>query len=187
MTKKALISALTWRSLDMQRKEFADMPCFVAPDEIPTLLRPTSRKERLYILVMSLAVIADNEKDFDAFWKKLPDDCSVVSQEDETEYCSDLRAEDMRDYWRAARRNGAARIGAAISAKNKRDKSAAGIAKIKDRWPQGSGAWPTAALLAEAGLSLNTVKAVLGARPIAQANYEAAQKRKERRNAKRDN
>jgi hypothetical protein len=36
-------------------------------------------------------------------------------------------------------------------------------------------------LLDEAGLSLNTVKAVLGSRPIAQANYQAAQKRKERK------
>ena len=44
--------------------------------------------------------------------------------------------------------------------------------------------WPTRVLLEEADISLNTAKAHLGKRPIAQYNYQAAQKRKERRNAK---
>lgn len=56
----------------------------------------------------------------------------------------------------------------------------AGVEKIRDRWPLPSQEWPTRVLIEEAGCSLNTVKAVLGRRPIAQANYQAAQKRKEK-------
>lgn len=55
--------------------------------------------------------------------------------------------------------------------------------KIADRWPMPSKEWRTEDLLNEAGISLNTAKAHLGKRPIAQYNYQAKKKRKER-NAK---
>lgn len=71
------------------------------------------------------------------------------------------------------------------SGKKAKEISKRGIDRIKDRWPLPSAEWRTADLLEEADLSLNTVKSILGARPIAQYNYQAAQKRKERRNAKR--
>jgi hypothetical protein len=74
-----------------------------------------------------------------------------------------------------------AQIGARISADNKKAKAAEGIAKIKDRWPLPSKEWPTDVLLDEADVSFNTAKAHLGPRPIAQYNYQAAQKRKARK------
>lgn len=185
MADKALISRLTWRSLEMQKQAFPDMPHFIAPDELPTLLRPTRRKETLAIHVLSLAVIADTCAKFTEFWNSLPKDAVIISREDRLMLPKTCSFQKSKALWMAARRNGSAKIGAAISAKNKRDRSAAGIAKIKDRWPQGSGAWPTKVLLKEAGLSLNTVKGVLGSRPIAQRNYDAAQLRKAHINAKK--
>ena len=77
-----------------------------------------------------------------------------------------------------------AQIAGKASAKKRIAVSKKGAAKISDRWPQPSVDWPTSVLLKEAGLSYNTAISILGRRPIEQANYEAAQKRKERRNAK---
>lgn len=190
MSDKALISTLTWRSLEMQKKAFPDFSYFIAPDEIGSLFRKTNRKENVRVHVLSLAVIADNEKSFCAFLDEARTrGCWLHSVEEEQIFEFDSKAcnlDHIVDEWRKARRSGSAQIGAAVSAKKKRERSAVGIAKIKDRWPQPSGVWPTSILLAEACLSLNTVKAALGNRPIAQANYEAAQKRKERRNDKQN-
>lgn len=189
MTDKLLISKLTWRSLDMQKEAFPNIPTFFAPDDIENLFRKTNRNDSIRVHVLSLAVIADNEKDFRDFLflaKKRGCSLHAIEEQQVFEFNSKFHNFDrVVNEWRKARRNGSARIGAAISAKNKRNRTAAGIARIKDRWPMGSGIWPTRVLLEEAGLSLNTVKSVLGSRPLAQANYEAAQKIKERRNARR--
>lgn len=185
MSDKALISELTWRSLEMQKKAFPDAQYFIAPEDIPELFRQTRRGGIVSVSVLSLGIIADTEKtfrDFLSLAKKRGCHLHTIEEEQIFEFRDGAKSlEHIVDEWRKARRNGSARIGASISAKNKKEKSAAGIAKIKDRWPQPSGVWPTSVLLDEAGLSLNTVKAALGSRPIAQANYEAAQKRKARK------
>jgi hypothetical protein len=55
---------------------------------------------------------------------------------------------------------------------------------IRERWALPTADYPTIALLAEAGISLNTAKMHLKPRPIAQREREAAQKRKAARAAK---
>lgn len=183
MTDKAVISEYTWRSLESQRKCFSeDIPVFILPYDESALFRLTRRQNTDTLHVISLGIIAENEKDFRKFMEKARDSF-IVSAEGHT-INPKSNIENSVALWRDARRNGAAKIGARISADKKKATTKEAVAKIKDRWPLPSKEWPTAQLLKEAGISLNTAKAHLGKRPIAQYNYQAAQKRKERRNAK---
>ncbi len=191
MTDKALISDLTWRSLEMQKAAFPDMPHFVAPHETHLILRKTQRNGVLYIHVMSLAVIANNGEAFEDFWRQLPKNSAVHIQEDNIVLESTFPIKKAKAFWWSARRFGIAKIGGRISAEKKEAKYKRAISLIADRWPKPSKDWPTHILLKEAGLaverkkvSYNTAIKYLGKRPIVQANYQAAQKRKERRNAK---
>lgn len=184
MTARALISSLTWRTLEDQRAMFAGMQIFTAPEEINVMLRPTLRKTDLIIHVASIGIIAATEKDIRAFGELCKKRKATVFARDEKHWLSNQSVNKLVDIWRESRKNGAANIGARISADRKKATTKEAIEKIKDRWPLSSDEWPTKVLLAEAGISLNTAKAHLGKRPIAQYNYQAAQKRKERRNAK---
>lgn len=180
MADKALISDLTWRSLEMQRAAFPDMPHFVAPDEISSLLRRTQRKDRLFIHVMSLAVIADDGDDFESFWRKLPKHAAVRDLERAEVIEATFPIKKAKMLWWSARKFGVAKVGGRISADNRKAKSAEGAAKIKDRWGMPSKTWPTKVLLKEADISYNTAKTLLPPRPVAQYNYQAKLKRKER-------
>jgi hypothetical protein len=185
MTDKAVISAYTYRSLDSQRDAHVDMPVFVLPDDLPQLFRATTRQASYKIHVVSLGVLARNEEQFREFLalaKKRK--AQIVSQEDDQTFVVNGNCENLVKWWKDARRNGAAKIGAKMSADRKKSDSNARVAIIADRWPMSSKEWSTRTLLKEAGLSLNTVKAALGKRPIAQYNYQAKLKRKS--NAKRN-
>lgn len=185
MTDKALISELTWRSLEMQKKAFAGMPHFVAPEETPHLLRPTTRKGRDRIHVISLGVIAETERKFRDFLALAKErKCEIVSLEDERSFIVNGNCENLVKWWKDARRKGAGKTAARISASNRKAATLEAVNKIKDRWPLDSKTWPTSVLLAEAERSLNTVKSFLGSRIVAQTNYRAAQKRKAKLEAK---
>lgn len=181
MTDKALISELTWRSLEMQQAAFVGMPMYVAPHEISSMLRPTSRNEVDRIFVLSLGCIAGTEGEMRAFLAMAKKrGCRLLSREEGKEFplrCpGDVEA--IIKEWKAARRNGIQVIGGKRSAELRRNESLEAAAKIKDRWPQPSKIWPTHVLLKEVGKSLNTIKSILGPRPIAQYNYQAKLKRK---------
>jgi len=92
--------------------------------------------------------------------------------------CSFYKKDDV-DYVKSERHQIAGQNSAKIAKLNSRRAAA----KIADRWPLSSEEWPTRTLLKEADISLNTAKAHLGKRPIAQYNYQAKMKRKA--NAKR--
>jgi hypothetical protein len=187
MTDVALISDLTWRSLDMQEAAFPKIAVFTAPDGIPLLFRPTLRKTYDCIHVVSLAVIADKEKDFRAFLDLAKKRGCRLSSLDENETFvieSRTNVEPIVAAWREARKRGAAKIGGIISAEKRRATSSTGAARIRTKWSMPSREHPTVDLLREASISYNTAISILGRRPIAQANYQAALKRKERRNAK---
>lgn len=172
MTDKALISDLTWRSLDMQRKAFPDMPHFVAPNDVASLLRPTRRQQTLRICVVSLGVMSDTEKNFLYILSGIRKiKAHIWEEETRTEYHDDCPIKNVVNAWKVARRDGAAKIGAKISADRKKARVRQACALISDRWPMPSSEHPTSKLLEEAGISLNSVKAVLGSRPIAQYNY----------------
>lgn len=172
MTDKAIISEYTYRDLESQRKASGDMPVFVLPDDLPSLFRSTTRKTEDRYHVDSLAVLARKEDEFRKFLAEAKKrKAQIVSREDNQTFNVNGNCENLVKWWKDARRNGTAKIGGRISANRKKAISAEGIAKINDRWPLPSKEWPTSVLLEEAGLSLNTVKSILGPRPIAQYNY----------------
>lgn len=185
MADKALISELTWRSLEMQKAAFPDMPHYVAPDEINHLLRVTTRENFYRIHVMSLGVIADTEKDFREFLALAKQrKCEIVNHEDDQTFSVRGNCESLVKRWKEARKNGVAKIGGKISADLRKKQSLEAANKIKDRWPQPSKVWPTQVLLKEAGKSFNTIKSILGSRVIAQYNYQAKLKRKAKKEGK---
>lgn len=188
MTDKALISDLTWRSLEMQKAAFPDMPHFTI-DEISSLLRPSTRVEKINIHVLSLAIIADNEEDFRDFIALAQKrGINLHTQEEEMEFLFDRktvhRTEHLIETWRKARRNGASKIGGNISGRKKENATKTAIELIRADWPKPSNEFSTEELLERAGVSLNTAKKHLGRRPIEQANYIAKMKRKASREAR---
>ena len=193
MAYKAFISDLTWRNKTHQVLNISarcqippDELTIYAPEDLSALLRPTKRHENDIIAVSSLAVLADNEKEFVRILKLIRKKKMHIGDcEANVNYRWSLPVSHIVEQWKLARKQGAAKIGGKMSADKKKDNSALAVAKIKDRWPLPSKEWPTKALLKEAGISLNTAKAHLGKRPIAQYNYQAKLKRKAAKDAKR--
>ena len=172
MTDKYLISEYTYRSLASQKANSGDMPIFILPDDLPQLFRPTTRKVEDRYHVDSLAILAKKEDDFREFLAEAKKrKAQIISREDNKTFAVNGNCENIVKWWKDARRSGVAKIGARMSADRKKSISAEGVAKIKDKWPLPSKEYPTAQLLAVAELSLNTVKSILGPRPIAQHNY----------------
>ena len=153
-----------------------------------SMLRPTSRASMGKIYVASLAVLAWGETDFRAVLEATRKATLHAVSDGVTIPPGQVDADEMVQQWQAARTKsrlqGAALVGAAVSAAKRSAIAAEGVAKIKDRWPLPSSEWSTAALLAEAGVSRNTVNAHLGGRETAQARYQAALKRKASREKK---
>lgn len=181
MANKALISEYTWRSIEMQRAAFPDMKIYVLPQDLSQLMRPTTRQEADHIHVMSLGVIADNEKDFREFLEMMAKRKAWLrTADDEIGFDFEVKPflfPKLTKLWKAARRAGIQKIGGRISAQKRMDESKAGADKIKDRWGTPSKTWPTRVLLKEADMSYNTAIKFLGKRPIAQYNYQAKLKR----------
>jgi hypothetical protein len=133
MADKALISELTWRSLKMQKDAFPDMPHYIAPDDIATLLRPSTRKDTLRIHVVSLAIMADKEKDFRELLKLIKRrKANIVTIEEG--FTSVGNESHLVEQWRLARRKGAAKRGGEAKSKNSEQKFWDGFTKIADRW-----------------------------------------------------
>ena len=193
MADKLLISGLTWRSKEMQKAAYPDMPFFVAPDEITAMLRPTRRQAVDRIHVLSLACIADTEKALREFLMLAKErGCHIVSKEENQGFYFTKKSdiEHIVNEWRLARNRGAAKIGGRISADLREKEHRAACAVIAERWPLPNDEWRTPDLLKEAGksikkkkISYNTAIKYLGKRPIAQYNHQAKLKRKA--NAKR--
>lgn len=168
----------------MQKAAFPGMPHFMVPDDLSQVFRPTTRNGTDRLHVKSLGILADNEKTFrEVLSMAKKRKCEIVSQDEGRTFVVNGNCENLVSLWKEARRNGAAKIGANISADRKKAATKEAVAKIAERWPMSSDEWPTRTLLAEADISLNTAKAHLGKRPIAQYNYQAKLKRKA--NAKR--
>lgn len=174
MTDKALISEYTYRTLESQRRSLGDMPIYVLPDDLPQLFRPTIRKSEERYHVASLGILAKKEDEFREFLAEAKKrKAQIVSREDNQTFVVIGKCDNLIKSWKNARRNGVAKIGGQRSADKRKAISAEGIAKIKDKWHLPSKQWPTPQLLATAELSLNTVKSILGPRPIAQYNHRS--------------
>lgn len=177
MADKALISDYTWRSLEMQKVAFPDMPHYLAPDELPSLLRQSQRSEQMNIHVMSLGVIAPTQKEFKDFLKQAWKLKATIRTLEGKVLAPGKGIAIAVAQWKEDRLHGAAKVGGRISADNRMKKSAEGAARIKDRWSMDSKTWPTKVLLKEADMSYNTAKTLLPPRPVAQYNYEGRSKR----------
>jgi hypothetical protein len=164
MPDVALISDLTWRSVEMQRKAFPDMPHFLIPDDLTALFRPTTRKAILRIHVVSYAVIADNRDGIEKFISLCKSKkAEVFSKESMTTWGHNQSNASFIDAWINARRNGAAKRGGEAKAKKDERLFWEGFNKIAHRWhlpAQKENASPK--LLSIADISRNTVKAYLG-------------------------
>jgi hypothetical protein len=131
--------------LEMQREAFPDMPHFIGPDEIPTMLRPSSRKDVLNIHVLSLAIIADTAEKLKQFVQSsYKRDAKIISKETRKEYCRRTKIDSrVVDDWLTARRTGAAKAGGEekrsapneTSGKDSPRSKIAGISRRRDRTP----------------------------------------------------
>jgi len=170
-------------ALSERRAKSPRAPLFIGAEDRTMMVRPSQRQSTHHIIAANAAIFAKDEKDMKSFLtvcKRRKIHLSGVADGFEwPKYKSTMKS--GVEAWKKARVNGAAKIGANISAERKKAKSAASAAKIKDRWPLSSDEWPTKVLLKEAGISLNTAKIYLGRRPIEQANYKAKLKRAKRR------
>lgn len=194
MAFKLFISNYTHRTFDQQRDsllqipELKDAPVYT-PDDLPSLFRPTIRMASDTIYVASVACLAKREDQLRQFLG----DCvarkySLASIEEGICWRAGQLVTDLIKAWKAARANGAAKAGGRISAAKKEAEYKKACATIADRWGLPSSEWPTDRLLREAGktverkkMAYNTALKYLGKRPIAQYNYQAAQKRKDRK------
>ncbi len=159
MSKRAYLSeASKWWNLARQREALSDV------------LRE-EQNETVY--VASLAVLAERDSQLTAVLDALAARGSVLPE---------IGLEAWKEAWRRSRLERAALRGAKVSANRRKAKSQAGVDRIKDRWKLSTKEHPTKSLLVEAGVSRNTIKAVLGfTREEYQARYQAALKRRTRK------
>lgn len=188
MSDKIFKSTWTWRTLAQQEEtlkdaviDFDGAPRFIDEDR-ESMLRHTRRSTSYRIHVASISNIAKDDDDLRKAVTLLNARKAFLHCEEEntiwhpnTPFATWLKA------FKQSRTSGSAMIGGRISADNRKAKSAAGAANIKDRWRLPTDEWPTHVLLKEADISLNTAKLLLGKRPLVQAQYQAAQKRKARK------
>lgn len=172
-----------------QKPELANAPVYTQ-DDISNILRPTTRRTSDTYVAASVACFEKREVDLRVFLagcrkKKI----HLASVEEEFHWSPTQSPLTAIKAWKAARVNGAAKIGGRMSADLREAKSRKACAKIKDRWPEPSKTWPTDTLLREAGaevgkkrLAYNTAIKFLGKRPIVQYNHQAKLKRKARQN-----
>lgn len=140
MTDKAVISEHTYRSLESQREALDGMPVFVLPDDLPQLFRATTRPGRDALHVVSLGIIAENEKAFREFLDLArKNKAKIVSQEDGNFWIVPNNVENLVKWWKDARRKGSAveggRMGAAVL---KADVDARLKNLTKEEWTDGA-------------------------------------------------
>jgi hypothetical protein len=187
MASKIFKSTWTWRTLAHQDKflsdavpDYKNVPQYIDDEGLAYMFRKTTRKSVETVYVSSVGVLGTNENYVETFIRELMKrDWRLVSVEEKIEW-KKITVHEVLDAWKYARINGAALVGAKISAANRSAKIKMAVDKIKERWGMPSNIWPTKMLLKEADISLNSVKSILGSRIVAQANFRAKEKRKER-------
>lgn len=180
MPDVVLISDLTWRSLEMQKEIYPNMPYFIGPGEIPTMLRQSQRAEPLHIYMVSLGVAARKEEDFRDFLIDVKKRKAFIHSKEECLAVAGttFSIDKLVLVWRKARKKGAAKIGGRISADKRKAESKIACEKIKDIWPLPSSEYTIKKCERISGIARGTIVSILGLRKIAQHNYQAKLKRK---------
>lgn len=161
-----------------------------ADDEINLLTRPTTRTSQNEVYCGSLALFADTESDMIAFLRaaKLRG-LKLVCAEEALTWSGGKPISSIVTKWREARKYGAAKRGAELSAATKRANSIASLKKVEHllKLTTKDGG-TTKAILAGVGIkSVNTIQNVYGyTREEMQRRYAAELKRKQRREKYRE-
>lgn len=187
MTSKVFKSTWTWRTLDYQDKILApavpswpDVSIYEDDDGLHHLFRPTQRKTSDTIYMASIGLLGVEGEHVENIAREfMKRGWRLIAVEEKIDW-KKITVREVLDAWQDARINGAAKIGGRISAENRKARVQRACDTIRGRWKLPSNIWPTKILLKEAGISFNSIKSVLGSRFIAQANYQAMLKRKER-------
>lgn len=187
MADKIFKSTWTWRTLAHQEKvlseavpDYKNVPQYIDDEGLAHMFRKTSRKSIDTIYVASVGLLGAEEDYVETFARELMTrGWRLVSIEEKIDW-KKVTVRQVLDAWCFARINGAAMVGARISATNRKARIKMAVDKIKERWGMPSNIWPTKTLLEEADISLNSVKSILGSRIVAQSNHRAALKRKEK-------
>ncbi len=150
------------------------------------LIRPTTRKIEDSIYAASFACFADNESDLVAFLRACKDNgrrVRLIGIEEDFEWYPQRSLSIAINAWKAARRSGASKRGAEMSAASKKAKTAARLKLIEDDLKKDE--YTTRELLERVGVkSVNSIKNTYGiSREEMQRRYRAELKRKERREA----
>lgn len=137
------------------------------------MLSAASESPGITLSVASLAVLAWSPEDFAAVAQAVVGQGGTITAVlDGVTIDGKMSTDRALVHWIAARSRsrieGAAKRGAANSARVRKAATDAGITLIASRWPLPSSEWSTAALLAEAGVSRNTANDRLGGRETAQ-------------------
>jgi hypothetical protein len=192
---KIFVSDYTHRTEKAQLEMFSACPRFInapifRPADLSTMFRPSRRTEKDIYGVASLACLAPHQealREFIAGCRRKR--AGFISIEENFEWTPQQNNEVVVKAWKLARVKGSARAGADISKANRDAISKQACEAIRPFWCMPNKDHPTAELLKAANkaigrrgrLHYRTAIKHLGRRPIEQANYEAAKKRKERR------
>lgn len=187
MTVKIFKSTWTWRTLAYQDKilseavpDYKDVSEYVDEEGLAQLFRKTTRKSTDTIYIASVGLLGSEEECVENIAREfMKRGWRLIAVEEKIDW-KKFTVRELLDVWKYARINGASRNGARISSENKKARTKAAVDLIRERWKYPSEIWPTKILLAEAHVSLNSVKSVLGSRKIAQTNFQASEKRKAR-------
>jgi hypothetical protein len=193
MANKLFISNYTYRTEEQQLAVLATDPHLVGapvyrPADLSTVMRPTQRVTRDTLYAASVACFAEGDDGL----KKLIADCRkrntcLASIQEGFSWTPQQSTGLALKAWKTARINGAAKVGAMLSARKREAESEMACDYIRPKWRLPNSQYSTDELLKLAGevihkkkISYNTAIKFLGKRPIAQYNYQIKQKRKER-------
>ena len=153
-------------------------------NERDELVRLTRRSEKYEIYCASLALFADDETDLVNFLKAIKvHGHKIICAEESFTWSGGKPIGIVKAQWQEARKRGAAMRGSFKSAVTRKADTAAKLAQIEDDLKRDE--HTTRELLDRVGIkSINTIKNHYGiTREQMQGLYQAAHKRKERRNA----
>lgn len=195
---KIFVSHYTHRTEAKQLEKIAEDPRFngapiFRPADFSAMFRPSQRSEKDIYGVASIACLAPHQEALremiSGFRRKK---AGFVSIEEKIVWTPQENNAVVVKAWKLARVKGSALAGATISKQNRHAISKQACAAIEPFWKLPNKEHPTSDLLKAANkaigrrgkLHYRTAIKHLGRRPIEQANYQAAKKREETRNAR---
>lgn len=188
MAFKLFVSDHTYRTEAQQLEVLRKIPALqdatvYRPEDMTTMFRPTQRTQQDTYYASSIACFAASEEKLKEFialsrGKKI----CLASIEEKFEWGPGRSTSGVVKLWREARLKGAYKAGGDTTAAKAMARVDEGIKKIKDLWKLPSQQYSIKKLEEISGVARGSIVARLGNRMPAQLLYQAALKRKEKRN-----